>query len=269
MLLALVPALYASYSAAVREFTVSGLLTAIAYVALPALLFRQAQGRSIPTLTDLVAALYLLLSLAIGLVPTLTLPRLDGQVSLFAFITAPLLLVLLAMRGWRGLGFTWFLTKRDLGTALLVAAVLGVGIAPLALVLGVAPPPFADTNALNLLVQMVLLYFLIALPAELLFRGFIQRGITRYAEYVLRQEQQRTSESRLRRNAPALLGIGLTALVFGLSQLPGSANPPATLVLATLTGVGYGLVYLRTEKVTASAVAHALVLWVVQMLGAL
>jgi len=53
----------------------------------------------------------------------------------------------------------------------------------------------------------------------------------------------------------------VTAVIFGLAHLP----DPRYVALATLAGVTYGWVYLRTGKITASAVTHALVdaVWVV------
>jgi membrane protease YdiL (CAAX protease family) len=44
-------------------------------------------------------------------------------------------------------------------------------------------------------------------------------------------------------------------VLFGLSHLP----DPRYAVLATVAGAAYGWVYLRTGKITASGVTHALV----------
>jgi membrane protease YdiL (CAAX protease family) len=78
-------------------------------------------------------------------------------------------------------------------------------------------------------------------PEEFLFRGLIQNLLSRWL------------------GVP--LGLALASVVFGLSHLP----DPRYAVLATIAGVAYGWVYLRTEKVTASAVTHALVdtVWVI------
>ena len=44
-------------------------------------------------------------------------------------------------------------------------------------------------------------------------------------------------------------------MVFGLAHLP----DPRYVLLAAIAGVAYGWVYLRTGKITASAITHALV----------
>lgn len=272
VLLALVPALYLSYSLAVREFSLDGVLSALAFVAIPALLLLPNQGRSLPTLPDTVAVLYVLLSLELALLPALTLPRLEGQVSFFVFASVPMLLVLLAARGWAGLGFTWYLSRNDLLTALLTAAALLAVLLPLAFLTGFRPPAAAGSGVVDLLIQAVLRYFLHALPQELLFRGVLQHGIVRQAEFWLRQEAQRRQEQQhplgtVRRNLPGLIGLVLAALAFGLAHLNDSSQPLLHMLLATVAGLGYGWVYQRTGKVTAAAGTHMLVVWVLAAAG--
>ena len=79
------------------------------------------------------------------------------------------------------------------------------------------------------------------MPEEFLFRGLIQNLLSR------------------RLGVP--LGLAVGSVIFGLSHLP----DPRYAVLATIAGVAYGWVYLRTGKVTASAITHALVdaVWVI------
>jgi len=92
-------------------------------------------------------------------------------------------------------------------------------------------------------------YLLIALPEELLFKGIIQNILTRQ----VRNER---------------LGLGIAAVIFGLSHLnnstPGFPTPNWMYAgMAALAGLAYGWVWQRTGKVTASAITHALVnlLW--------
>jgi hypothetical protein len=271
---ALLPTLYLSYSMAVREFRLQGLLAAVLFAAVPTLLLLYGQGSRRPLLTDAVAMLYLLLSLSVPLLPTLELPRLGGQVSFFTYAAAPLLLVLLAARAWSGVGFTWYLTARDLRLALLVAVVVLLGAVPLLNLLGVATTARPDLGGglalLDQLTQAILIYALAAIPHELLLRGFIQRGIAISGEYWLRQEQHRQHDgtgwrATLRRNSPALLGIAGAAVIAGLAQLM-----LASVAMAIVVGwanLGYGYVYWRTGKVTAAATTHMLVVWILAIIG--
>ncbi|MBN1579705.1 MAG: CPBP family intramembrane metalloprotease [Anaerolineae bacterium] len=88
-------------------------------------------------------------------------------------------------------------------------------------------------------------HLLVALPEELLFRGIIQN--------LLRK--------RLKRDWLALL---LAATIFGLAHLnnatPGFPIPNwAYVLMAALAGLAYGGVWMRSKKVTASAITHMLV----------
>jgi membrane protease YdiL (CAAX protease family) len=268
-LLLVIPVLYSSYSIMVEEFRWNGLLTSLAFVFLPALAFSQSHRQRVPTLFDLVAVLYLLLSLTFGLLPDLTLPQQGGIIGFFAFSAAPLLLLLLAGRGWPGLGFTWFLSWSDLRMALLSAAALLAVLASAALVAGVVEPSGNAPAVLDELVQAILIYFLVALPQEILFRGLIQNGIARFAEARLwrppdSREPEKEKLAILRQ--PQLISLVSTALLVGIVALYNATlyNPvsvPANPLLAFIAALGYGWVYQRTGKVTASAVTHLLVAW--------
>jgi membrane protease YdiL (CAAX protease family) len=73
---------------------------------------------------------------------------------------------------------------------------------------------------------------------EALFRGFIQAQL-----------------QRLWRNRPrgAWLALSVAAVLFGLAHAGGG---PAYVALATVAGVGYGWVYLRTGCIEASILTH-------------
>jgi membrane protease YdiL (CAAX protease family) len=88
-------------------------------------------------------------------------------------------------------------------------------------------------------------YLLVALPEEVLFRGIIQNLLTK----------------RTQRGA---LGLAIAAPIFGLAHLnnatPGYTAPNwAYVLVATLAGLAYGWVWMRTKKVTVSALTHMLV----------
>lgn len=276
MLVALLPALYASYSVAVGEFTWNGLLIALIFVALPTVAFVRNRGQRTPTITDAVAILYLWLSVEFHLFPTLYLPQQGGLIGFFHFGAIPLLLLLLAARGWPGLGFTWFLSWRDLGTALLAFAVLLVLLLPLALASGFATPTVQIPSALTLFGRAVQLYFFVAVPAEIFFRGVIQNGIERTLLNARRHTRARigiTAQSQTIAapnrfiavwhwiSTPRHASLILAALLFGLTYLNTSVMAGHSVVLATIAGLAYGWTYQQTGKVTAAAVVHMLVDW--------
>jgi membrane protease YdiL (CAAX protease family) len=245
-LLALVPALYAAYAWAVRELTVPGLVAATLFAAVPGAAVVLAGQRRQPTLPDAVAFVYLAASLWLGLLPQLSLPQQGGLVGFFQLASAPLLLLLYAMRGWPGLGFTWHLSGKELRDALLAAlpAVVILG-AVYALVVGGAGVGLG--GAWRLLTGLVTSYFFVALPAELLLRGGAQGGIER----ALRGPMGATA-----RWVALAAGAALSALA---GALTGGT-------MGALTGLAVGLAagwaYQRTGKVTASALTHMLVVWI-------
>ena len=143
-----------------------------------------------------------------------------------------------------GLGFTFAFDRRDLGSAaaalMLFAAVaipLGIGIG----FIHYHPRPF---QPLTWLARAISVYFLTAIPEELLFRGLIQNLL----------------EKRWPWGGRRFASLALAAAVFGAAHLN---NPPIPnvryAVLATLAGLAYGWCWQRTRKVTASALTHGAV----------
>ena len=116
-----------------------------------------------------------------------------------------------------------------------------IGI-PLALVIGfirldLRLPVFSTIPTLVLTI-----FFLNALPEEILFRGIIQ--------YVL--------EAVLKSRVAAMI-VG--ALIFGASHLNNGANLPnyRYFVMATLAGLFYGNAWRREKNVLTSTITHTLV----------
>jgi CAAX protease family protein len=149
-----------------------------------------------------------------------------------------------AVRPEPGIGFRLDLGVRDL-------AVAGAGFAAFALVgvpLGLAigfihygAGPFDLARA----AQALLIYVLIALPEELVFRGLVQNGL----------------ERRWPRHPARSLAVAST--VFGLAHVWHAPVPNVRYVLlATLAGAAYGWVWRRTRALGASALTHAAVDWV-------
>jgi len=261
-LVALVPTLYVSYSYSVDAFTWSGLITAVFFVAVPTVAFLQNQRVRYPTLLDGVAVLYLWLSVTLHLVPDVQLPQRGGQIGFFMYSTIPLLLLLLAARGWSGLGFTWFLRWSDLLITLQITSFLLFLLTPIVLAMYPTRPAVMPPT-MELLARAVMIYFFVALPQEILFRGVVQKGIERAAERALhcsaRAGNRRWPGSW--RLHPRWLSLLLAAVLSATVPHLAPMLPDSGFLLTFLTSLGYGYVYQHTGKVTASAVVHMLVLW--------
>jgi hypothetical protein len=174
------------------------------------------------------------------LLPTLPVPAPGGyDASRLVALVAGLYFFLVA-RPLEGVGYRWSLTARDAATAGLVF----LGYAAIALPIGLSTH-FITWNPRaagpGVVIQPIIIYLVTAVPEEFLFRGLIQNLLSRWL------------------GVP--LGLAIGSVIFGLSHLP----DPRYAVLATIAGVAYGWVYVRTGKVTASAITHAFVdaVWVI------
>jgi membrane protease YdiL (CAAX protease family) len=211
------------------------------YLAIPSLILATgvAEPRQVPW-RELAAATSLGLAIKYHQLPTLPIPAPGGyDASRLVGLVAGLYFFLVA-RPLEGVGYRWALAKRDVVIAVLVFG----AYAAIAIPIGFATHfitwnPRAATPALIL--QPIVVYLVTAVPEEFLFRGLIQNLLSRWL------------------GVP--LGLAIGSVIFGLSHLP----DPRYAVLATIAGVAYGWVYLRTGKVTASAITHALVdaVWVI------
>ena len=211
------------------------------YLAIPSLILATGQAKPghLPW-RELAAAASLGAGVKYHLLPTLPVPAPGGyDASRLVGLVAGLYFFLVA-RPLDGVGYRWSLTRRDAGTAVVVFLIY----AAVALPVGfgtrfITWNPRAASPVL--LLQPLIIYLVTAVPEEFLFRGLIQNLLSRWL------------------NVP--LGLAIASVIFGLSHLP----DPRYAVLATIAGIAYGYVYVRTGKVTASAITHALVdaVWVI------
>lgn len=243
--LALGPALLwvacVAYAAAVGLDVGSRALAFGVYLAVPTLILAMTPDdaeQRVPW-PELVAAAFLGLAIKYHKLPGLPVPAPNGfDASRLIGLVAGLYVFLVGRRT-KGIGFTWSVTGADLAAALLAFAAFAV----LAIPIGLAThflswhPKYGWTNVL----QPIVIYLVTGVPEEFLFRGLIQNFLMRWIG--------RAS------------GFVLASIIFGLSHLP----DPRYALLATLAGAAYGWVYMRTGKITVSAVTHALVdaAWVV------
>lgn len=244
-LLAFIPVLYLACAGAVRLLTFGGLLRALVLTVLPALaLWRAREARGL-TLLDAVGLGYLWLVGAFNLWPDLALPVAGERVGFFTLAAMPLLIVLLAARGWPGLGYTWHLSGADLRSSLLGSLIGLALVAPARLAAGAGA--FGGTGVLPLIGAAIEAYFFVALPITLFDRGVVQQGVTR-------------ALAAWPRLAP-VVGIGVGAVLTGVRALSADPGAWALAAMAGAAAVGYGWVYWRTGKVTAAAVSQMLVVW--------
>lgn len=247
----LVPYLLMTAPGAQRNLSgfANGLLAMAAYVFVPGALafYRQKAARPRPLdLADALTIPMLWLPVEFGWLPAVSVRVAGLDVSLSQLTGVALtLLIFLVIRPLAQIGYTFMLTARDLRRAGIAALAFAVVAIPLGLLTGfIAWRPPAGVYLDVLIVRFVGVFFLVALPEELLFRGIIQNLIEkRYAE----------------RNAALIVA----AILFGAAHLNDALAPNYLYALLSVAaGVAYGWVWMHTRKITAAALAHTLVNWV-------
>lgn len=207
-----------------------------AYLIIPAVLVC-AGGSAPPNLVRVLgAAVILWLPIEFDLLPKLRLPPPDGlRAAPFAALAAGLYLFLVACPLER-IGYTFQLSRRDWGVALIATVAFAIVGIPIGLATG-----FLEWNprpdALRIAVAPIAIFLATGVPEEFLFRGLIQNSL----------------ERTIGRAA-----LPVASIIFGLAHLPDVRY----VLLATLAGLAYGWVYLVTRRITASAITHALVDWI-------
>ena len=154
------------------------------------------------------------------------------------------LILFVCYRGFRFVPFRFQMRWRDLLIVLTGLSLFMLVALPFGLVTGfLALNP--QLSAMKVLGSPLAIFFFIAVPEELLFRGLIFG--------MLQQTTKRTN-----------LAIIVSALLFGVSHWHNPGWPDFRyLGLATVAGVFYAFTFVRTGSLTASAVLHAAVdtLW--------
>jgi len=153
-----------------------------------------------------------------------------------------LLYLMLVARGFDGTGMTLRVEPRDVASATgSFAAFAAIGV-PIGLRTGFLIFGVHDQAPLFGLAAGLVILIFTGLPEEVLFRGFIQTML-------------------VRATGRPILGLVAASLIFGAAHLDNGPHAPDWRygVLATLAGLAYGWVYLRTRRVLAPAIAHTLV----------
>ena len=208
------------------------------YLALPIVLF---------TLTSPGARLVLAaaaLLIPFGMIPMIRVaapgrPTLNFGV--LVVVDLALMLLLLYRRDNDVVYRLWVSTREAVHAATTFLAYAMVA-APLGFLLGFLRPGLGEHTVGAAVARLVQLFFLVALPEELAFRGLLQNGLERLLG--------------------SARGLIIAAVIFGLSHI-GHAPAPnwRYALLATVAGLAYGWVFQRTRSITAAAVPHVLVDW--------
>ena len=225
--------------AASSGLTIAPRLSAYAvYLLIPPLLLALPPGASVGKLRvplrELGVVFALWLPIEFRILPPLPLPAPNGvdMRKLVGLVEA--MYLFLVARPVPGIGYTYRLTARDAATAVIVFLAYAVVALPIGFATGfIGWRPALD--ATHLVGGPLIIYLVTGVPEEFLFRGLLQNLLAQWI-------------------GPRS-GLVVASVIFGLAHLP----DPRYLLLATIAGVAYGWVYFRTQRITVSAITHALV----------
>jgi membrane protease YdiL (CAAX protease family) len=190
------------------------------------------------------AAAFLWFTIEFGNVPTLSLPFEGGLIRYMQLAAIVLFLYLTTLAGrLPDLGYTFSLTRKDWIEAASQLALFAVIAIPFGLITGFIRLSAALPSLPEIAARGIGIFFFIAIPEEILFRGTIHR----YLERVLRW-------------TPGLTLL-LSSILFGAAHLDNPPNVGWYFVLASVAGFFYGRTYLRTGKIIPAAIVHLMVDW--------
>ena len=199
----------------------------------------------------IVAVAFIWFTIEFNTFPALSLPFDGGPIRYMQLALVVLFLYLLTLAGrWPDLGFTFRLTRSDWREAGFNLGVFSVIAIPFGLITGFIKPSTELPTLLEIAGQGVAIFFFVALPEEILFRGTIHR----YLERVLRWAPRAT--------------LLLSSIIFGAAHLDNPPNVGYYFILASIAGWFYGRTYLRTGKIVPAAIVHLMVDWIWSVLFA-
>lgn len=237
---------YFLYAAATGAFDWLALGRIMAFVAVPTLLLYSAKRGQVGVWQDFAAVAAIWLPFNFGLVDMIwTWP--EGEAAYVLNTPLAVDLALALFLGWRRLDVLrvrFTATKTELlFAAKMLLAFMAIGV-PLGLATGFLTinPRF---NWLMLIGKPLAIFFFIAVPEELLFRGLLQNLLV------------------IRLGRP-LVALGITSLLFGFSHWHTPGLPDFRyLSLAAVAGAFYGFTYIRSKSILVPALLHTAVdaLW--------
>ena len=236
--------LYLAYALGTDSFRSLPFLKLVAYVLLPVLLLlaiRQPEQRLV--WQDVLAILTLWLPLDFRWMRDVWgWPNHSLAYSMNSLLATGLAVFLfVCVRSLDGVGYRYHFGKRDVWRGLRNFFLFAPVAIPIGLVTGFITISGRQFSGWQVLLSALGIFFLIAIPEELLFRGIIQNFL----------------DKTLRKPLFALI---ITSLIFGASHL--NNGPRADwryFLLASLAGLFYGNAYQRTRGLMAPAFVHTLV----------
>jgi len=237
---------YLVYALGTGSFSFLGAGKLLAYILVPTLLLLPDRLHRPPHLgwRDVAAMLALALPVAANWLKGIWTWPFDLYIFRPLFCVCAGMYAFAVVRNLEGVGYRLLWRKQDLvdGFANFLAFSL-FGI-PLGMALHFIHPHFSSASFGQLPLQFFGIYLTIAIPEELLFRGILQNLLCR----------------SIRRGPTGAYGLLISAVIFGASHLH---HPPVPNwrygILATLAGVFYGYTYRNRQRISASALTHALV----------
>ena len=148
------------------------------------------------------------------------------------------------IRNLEGVGYRLLWRKQDLvdGFANFFAFCL-LGI-PVGIALHFIHPHASASSLADLPLRFFGIYLTIAIPEELLFRGILQNLLCR----------------SINRGPAGVYGLIIASVVFGASHLHHAPVPNwRYAIMATVAGIFYGNTFRTRQRLSASALTHALV----------
>lgn len=157
----------------------------------------------------------------------------------YSFVVLYLLLVFVGYRKLL-LGLNFQINLRmlaeTLGLALILITldvILGLGLRFISL------PQSLNIDFSNLVLYSIFMLFFATLSEELFFRGLLLNYIKQYTG-----------------KYGTIIALILSSLIFGATHL--GKFPVSMFILATIAGIFYGLVYIRTQNLICAAIIHTL-----------
>jgi len=236
--------LYLAYALGTDSFRALPFLKLAAYVLLPAALFltiRQPEQRLLWQDVLVILALWLPLDFR-WMRDVWGWPRHSLAYSMNSLLATGLAVFLfVCVRRLEDVGYRCHFEKLDGWIGVRNFLLFAPMAIPIGLVTGFITISSRQVPKWELLLSALGIFFLIAIPEELLFRGIIQNFL----------------EKTFRKPA---FGLIVTSLIFGAAHLNNGPTPDwRYFLLASLAGLFYGNAYQRTRGLLAPAIVHTLV----------
>ncbi|MBN1478725.1 CPBP family intramembrane metalloprotease [candidate division KSB1 bacterium] len=215
----------------------------------------------VPSALDYILVLLLWLPIEIGTLQGVSIPPVQGVLDPMTIVALLVLIYAYLVVRQFDVGFSYRLSGEDVRVVILDFIVFFF----IAIIVGMLTGFLSITDRMpslgDLISRFAAIFFFIALPEELLFRGVIFKVL----------EQQFKGQKRAVAKA-----MVVSSVIFGLAHINNPVAPFIKLnlgstlfnipwvyiLLATVAGFFYCFVFIRTKKITAAAAIHLLVDWV-------